>query len=145
MRPVGLPLRLFRLTAGFLAVLGLNGHGLAMLLMAFALPTDAAAQHNVPLRIEICTPQGIKALSELDSAVGGDSEKGEFPQPAPKTSGIDSCPVCTAFTQIGSGDLPQNAADPDYFCCKATWQAEVLSSQPGEGSPQAQSRGPPAA
>jgi hypothetical protein len=145
MRRTDLPLRLFRLAAGALAVLGLNGHGLAMLLMAVAMPVDAAAQHDFPFSLEICTPQGITTLSQSAGGPGGDAESDGIPEPAPKSTGIDACPVCTAFAQAGSGDLPQSATDHDYSCCRAAWQIQAHSCLPGQGSPQAQSRGPPAA
>ena len=133
-----------RLTATALAVLGLLGHGLAMLavsLLAQTAASSAAAQPSFPAFIEICTADGLTTLaaSELPG--------GENRAPAGPPSGkIDSCPVCSAFAQNGPVDLPATALallgpEPGAAALPAAHQVAAPSS----GTQLPLSRGPPSA
>jgi hypothetical protein len=96
--------RFLRLAASFLAVVGLLGHGLAMLLvsqLAQAPAASVAAQQGFPAFVEICTADGLRKVARANLPGGKD----ETPA-APRHSKIDGCPVCTAFAQNGPADLP---------------------------------------
>lgn len=104
MRRRGQSFRILRLAASSLAVVGLLGHGLAMLLvseLAQAPAASVAAQQEFPAFVEICTADGLRKLARADLPGGKDET------PAPPSHGkINGCPVCTAFAQNGPADLP---------------------------------------
>jgi len=131
MRPLSLKSRILRLVAGFLAAAGLLGHGLAMLLVALLAQAPASAEAGFAGYGEICTADGGPAGTN-DSA------------PAQPSGHIDACPVCTAFAQHGTADLPQALQLPAR-------QATAAARRPAQESLPAaahrctiRSRGPPA-
>jgi hypothetical protein len=93
--------RLYRLLGSCLAVTGLLGHGLAMLLLASLVPSTAEA--GVPAYGEICTAEGLVATA------GFEHEENDR-APGHPAGHLDPCPVCTAFAQYGTADLPAAAA-----------------------------------
>ena len=143
MRQRGLLSRGVHLLAGALAVLGLNGHGIAMLLVAVALPGNAAAQHDLSSRIEICSPQGLTADAPPSAGTAGQPRNGALPPSERRSAGFDGCTVCTAFAQSGAADLPRTAASFEFDCCTASWQAERAPALPATARLRLQTRGPP--
>lgn len=104
MRRRGQSFRILRLAASSLAVVGLLGHGLAMLLvsqLAQAPADPVAAQQEFPAFVEICTGEGLRKVARADLP----GEDGETPA-APRHGKVKGCPVCTAFAQNGPADLP---------------------------------------
>ena len=74
-----------RLTATALAVLGLLGHGVAMLavsLLAQTAASSAAAQPSFPAFIEICTADGLTALAASELPGGENRAPAAPPWPA---------------------------------------------------------------
>ena len=138
--------RVLRLAASALAVVGLLGHGLAMLLVGLLYQTPAEAQSGVPAFVEICSPSGAKKLAWNDGsgrivAPTGDS----LPASDPSSGQIDGCPVCSAFAQNGPADLPQalvSLSSKDHVAL--AWPADQVTA----AAPRrllALSRGPPPA
>ncbi|HMA16481.1 MAG TPA: hypothetical protein VKP12_16960 [Kiloniellaceae bacterium] len=127
--------RLCRLAATGLAVTGLLGHGLAMLLVALLAggPASAAASFYG----EICAASGSAAAD--DSA----PQSGEG-VPRPAQGHVDACPVCTAFAHCGPGALPAPVALPGADGGGGGWQQVAETAPPACGRLAAQSRGPPA-
>lgn len=82
-------LRFWRLAASLLAATGLLGHGIAMLLAAWLTAAPAAAE-----------APGFGAIC----SAGGAS--GSAPEDQHPTGPHHPCPVCTAFAQAGTADLP---------------------------------------
>lgn len=139
--------RLLRLTASLMAITGLLGHGLAMLLvslLALSPAPPASAQDGFPGVVEICAADGlIKVIANPPAGEAG-SKDSEDPR-APASGKIDACPVCTAFAQSGHADLPVlavlagRAARPDLP------RPGHQVAAPTPGLLLAQSRAPPAA
>ncbi|GAB4394925.1 MAG: hypothetical protein Tsb0032_24570 [Kiloniellaceae bacterium] len=95
-----------RLIASSLAILGLLGHGLAMLAVSLLGPQPVAAQQSAgtpdfPIYMEICAADGLTKW--VASGLPGEEDPGPT---APPSGKIDGCPVCTAFAQAGPADLP---------------------------------------
>jgi len=101
MRPFSLTLRLCRLAATGLAVTGLMGHGLVMLLLAFLVQTPAAAPVGLSGFGEICTADGL-----VIAATAGDETPGPGKSSGHPAGHIHVCPVCSAFAQNGAADMP---------------------------------------
>lgn len=99
---------LCRLLGSCLAVTGLLGHGLAMLLVTFltSAPMPAGAAAEVPGLGILCTAEGIVVL-----AADGEHRQGT-PAPGHPTGHLDPCPICTAFAQSSHADLPSSSALP---------------------------------
>ncbi|WP_193370205.1 DUF2946 family protein [Pelagibius marinus] len=142
MRRRGQNFRFPRLAASFLAVVGLLGHGLAMLLvgqLAQSPSSSVAAQQAYPAFVEICTADGLRRLARADLP----GEEDETPA-APRHGKIDACPVCTAFAQNGPADLPVAVAPT---CRSLRAAAPRPPHQVAAVAPErlrALSRGPPA-
>lgn len=128
--------RLYRLVGSALAATGLLGHGLAMLLLAFLLPS--AAEAGVPAYGEICTAEGLVVAAGPEHEES-DRAPGHYP-----TGPLDPCPVCTAFAHNGSADLPAafvlTAAAPAGAAPPPVQDAQP----PSAGGLIPLSRGPPA-
>lgn len=109
MRPHRQNPRLPRLAARYLAVplaiAGLLGHGVAMLLVSLLAGAPAAAQTDFPGFVEICTADGLTKSIATAPSSGKQKEA-----PGPVSGKIDACPVCSAFAQNGQADLPVQAA-----------------------------------
>ncbi len=131
------------LLAVTLAITGLLGHGLAMLLvsqLAQAPTSSAAAQQDLPAFVEICTAEGLRKGARADLPGGKDRTPA-----APRHGKIDGCPVCTAFAQNGPADLPA-AVVPERRTLRPA--APRPHHQLAAAAPErlrALSRGPPAA
>jgi hypothetical protein len=135
--------RFLRLAASCLAVVGLLGHGLAMLLvsqLAQAPAASAAAQQEFPAFVEICTADGLRKVARADLPGGKD----ETP-PAPRHGKIDGCPVCTAFAQNGPADLPSAVVPERRSLRPAAPQPRHQVAAAAPERLRALSRGPPAA
>ena len=145
--------RLGRLAASALAVLGLLGHGLAMLLVSVLVQTTAsapAAAGDFPAWVEICAADGEARFV----ATGIGAETLGTPRPADPAShhgpahGQDHlklCAVCTAFAQSGLADLPAPLVlAVRSHSAGASLPPQSLSRAGREGRG-ALSRGPPAA
>ncbi|MEO3431001.1 DUF2946 domain-containing protein [Pelagibius sp. CAU 1746] len=147
MRRPGKAIRFLRPAASLLAlalaVVGLLGHGLAMLLvgqLAQAPQASVAAQQTFAASVEICTTEGLRKLARADGPGRGDD-----PPAGPGHGKVDACPVCTAFAQNGPADLPAAAA-PERRTLRPAVPRPPL--QAAAATPEwlpAQSRGPPAA
>ena len=95
-----------RLTAHTLAVLGLLGHGLAMLFVGVLAQPNAATQPTFAAFLEICSAGGpTEAVADASGTDRGTAESQHRPA-APATGKIDSCPICSAFSQNGAAHLP---------------------------------------
>lgn len=132
--------RFLRLTAATLAVVGLLGHGLAMLAVSLLAQPDAAAQTDFPAVLEICAADGLKRT--VSSGLPGEQEQ----KPAGPVSGkFSGCPVCTAFAQAGPADLTTVAVlGGDHVRPAAPRPAhQIAAATPDKLL--ALSRGPPAA
>jgi hypothetical protein len=144
MRRRGQNFRILRLAASSLAVVGLLGHGLAMLLVSLLAQPPAAsvaAQQDFPAFVEICTADGLRKVARADLPGGKD----ETPA-APRHGKINGCPVCTAFAQNGPADLPAAVVPPRHGLRRAA--APRPLHQAATAAPErlrALSRGPPAA
>jgi hypothetical protein len=125
-----------RLTASLLAATGLLGHGIAMLLVGL-LASPVAAEPDTRYFSEICTPGGLVRLADLGSRDSGDAD-GEHGSP------LKNCPVCTAYAQAGSADLPVALTAPSPECCSATPQTLEDGAARSAAPSGAQPRAPPA-
>ena len=124
--------RLYRLLGSGLAVTGLLGHGMAMLLLAFLLPS--AAEASMPAFGEICTTKGLAAAPEYE-----DNDQA----PDHPAGHLDPCPVCAAFAQNGAADLPAAVA-PTTAAPAGAVPPPVQDAQPPSASNLIPlSRGPP--
>jgi hypothetical protein len=105
-----------RLIAAALAATGLLGHGIAMLLVGL-LASPVSAQPDARYFGEICTPDGVFRLAALGPA---DSEQG-LPGDTGGQHGdpLNGCPVCSAYAQIGTADLPVSLVAQIPECCAA--------------------------
>lgn len=135
--------RLLRLTAGLLAVLGLLGHGLAMLLVGLLAGAPAAAQTDFPAFLEICSADGLTGVVATELAAGGEENGDE--ERGPASGKIDGCPVCTAFAQNGAADLPEQLAPIGHKEAPARARPAHQIAAPAPADRLALSRGPPAA
>lgn len=125
-----------RLIAVSLATTGLLGHGIAMLLVGL-LASPVSAQPDARYFGEICTPDGLVRLADIESRDSG-AAGGQHGDP------LNGCPVCTAYAQIGSPDLPQALVVPVPQCCGATPGAVEVSVASVSALSDAQPRAPPA-
>ena len=128
--------RILRLAVTALAATGLLSHGLAMLLIGL-LAAPVAANSEALYFGDICTPDGIVGLADL---VENDSGSGSEHHGSP----LKGCPVCTAFAQIASADLPTVSALPTPQCCGATQRPLQASATRFAVHAAAQPRAPPA-
>ncbi len=98
--------RFLRIAASSLAVLGLLGHGLAMLLVALLGAPAVAAQESFPGATEICSAERAVAPARAGTAADRRRSESEEPPAPPAHGKIDSCPVCTVFAQTGVAAPP---------------------------------------
>lgn len=97
--------RILRFTATALASLGLLGHGLAMLLVGLLGSAPATAEPGFPAFLEICRVGGdVAATADASGMTGTPTDSPHHPA-GPAQGGIDGCPVCNAFAQIGADGL----------------------------------------
>lgn len=126
-----------RLIASALAVLGLSGHGLAMLfvgLLAGPLPA-ASAMHFFG---DICTPNGFVSLASSDVTESGESDSSHG-------SEQNGCLVCTAFAHHANADLPAGVILDLPVCCGATQSFAITALRAEVHVLAAHPRAPPAA
>jgi len=127
-------LNLYRLLVSGLAVTGLLGHGIAMLLVALLAP--AAAEAGQPPYGAICTAEGLIAAA---TAPARDDDR------PPRPGGqLDACPVCTAYAQSGPADLPAPVALPCATSPFGALRAVGDAARPTEAGFAPPSRAPPA-
>jgi len=109
MQKRGTKTRVFRLAAGALAVFGLLGHGLAMLLASVLLQAPAEAPSGFPAFVEICSASGANKVAWNDGSgrIVAPIEDNK-PSSDPASGKIAGCPVCNAFAQNGPAELPQS-------------------------------------
>jgi hypothetical protein len=133
--------RFLRLTACTLAVVGLLGHGLAMLLLDVLIQSPAAARSGLPGYAEICSANGLATLTGNGSGEEGVPRDGGR---HPADGKFQGCPVCNAFAQNGPADLPQSLqfAAPDRSAAAPRPGHQTAQTAPGVLL--ALSRGPPA-
>lgn len=127
---------ILRPIAGLLATTGLLGHGLAMLLTGLLVSPVTAAPESRYFS-EICTSEGIVRLADLGTRDSKDAD-GRHGNP------LKTCPVCTAYAQVGSADLPVALAAPLTQCCSATHRASLVGTVQDSLPSDAQPRAPPA-
>lgn len=122
--------------AGLLAATSLLGHGLAMLLVGLLL-SPAPASSDSAYFSEICTAEGVVRLADLGSPDAEDDGDGHG-------NPLKDCPVCAAYAQVGTADLPSAVTAPQPPCCSATHRV-FPASPPRMSLPSgAQPRAPPA-
>lgn len=125
-----------RLIATLLAATGLLGHGIAMVLVGL-LASAGTADAETRYFSEICTPDGLVRLADLESPDSGDGG-------AKHGDPLNNCPICTAYAQLGTANLPAAMAIPALQCCSATQLAGRDVAARISSRPQAQPRAPPA-
>jgi Protein of unknown function (DUF2946) len=128
--------RLCRLAVTGLAVTGLLGHGLAMLLVAVLAGLPAAAEQ--PYYGEICAAAGPGGANAPD-------RRSDDGVPGPAKGHLDACPVCTAFAHCGSGALPTPVVMPGVDAGRVAWHRDGEAAVPRGGRLAAHARAPPAA
>ena len=77
-------------------MLGLLGHGLAMLFAAILVTAQPAGAGNTALMAEICRSGSLAAGEDLPQEAPAKTPRGE----------VKGCPVCNAFAQSGPAALP---------------------------------------
>ena len=136
---------ILRLTAGILAGLGLLGHGLAMLVVGVLAQPNVATQPTFAAVLEICSAGGpTEAVAEINGTERGAAESQHRPT-RPASGKIDSCPICSAFSQTGAADLP---AACTLYSLEARPAVQPPAQQIAAKTPfrlHSLSRGPPAA
>lgn len=106
MMPRSQSARFLRIAASTLAVLGLLGHGLAMLLAALVGASAAAAQEASAGIVQICSAERAVAAAMDGVSAERRSSESEAPPAPPAHGKTGSCSICSAYAHSSVATLP---------------------------------------